>query len=146
MIQFDALQWVIEEVERTEDPKQFSPALIAHRLMMLNLVSVHTTSNTLINVILDLYSSDPARGFLDGLVEEVTRVLAESNGVWTKHAVSRLYRIDSTIRESMRYSAFGIVALPRRVSIASRLSRLIPLSSSKSHLILTAIRSIPPTA
>ena len=84
--------------------------------MMLNLVSVHTTSNTLINVILDLYSSPPSSGFLDGLYEECTRVLADSDGVWTKHAVSQLYRVDSTIRESMRFSAFGIVALPRRVS------------------------------
>ncbi|MCJ1310155.1 hypothetical protein MMC25_003816 [Agyrium rufum] len=113
---FDALQWIIEECEKTEDPKQFEPALIAHRLMMLNLVSVHTTSNTIINVILDLYSSPRSSGFLEGIHEEYTRALAEAGGVWTRYAVSQLYRVDSCIRESMRYSAFGIVALPRRVN------------------------------
>lgn len=67
------------------------------------------------NTILDLYSSPPSKGFVEGLREECDRVLAESEGIWTKDAVSALCRVDSTIRESMRNSTFGIIALPRRV-------------------------------
>lgn len=40
----------------------------------------------------------------------------ETNGKWTKEVVSKLQLTDSTIRESMRKSCFGIVALPRTVA------------------------------
>lgn len=113
--QEDCLQWVIEECYKTEDLKQLRPAHVAHRLLMLNLVSIHSTSFTTTNTILDLYSSHLSEGFVDGLREECDRVLAEFGGAWTKDAVSKLFRVDSTIRESMRFSDFGVVALPRRV-------------------------------
>lgn len=80
------------------------------------MVAIHTTSFTSTNTILDLYSSPPSAGFVDGLREECERVFASHGGIWTKDAVSQLHRVDSTIREAMRFSAFGIVALPRRVS------------------------------
>ena len=99
-----------------QDPKQLDPARITHRLLMLNVVSIHSTSFTMANALLDLYSSDPAFGFVDGLREECERVLSKAKGVWSKDAVSELSRFDSSIRESMRVSTFGIVALPRRVS------------------------------
>ena len=73
------------------------------------------------NTILDLFHADPADGYVKGLREECERVLKEAGGVWTRDAVSKLYRVDSCIKESMRYSDFGIVGLPRRVSLPSAL-------------------------
>ena len=99
----------------TGDPKQLEPALIVHRLVALNMVAIHTTSFTTTNTILDLYSSPPSAGFVEALREESNCVHADYGGSWTGDAVSKLYRIDSTIMESMRLSAFGIVALTRRV-------------------------------
>ena len=83
---------------------------------MFNLVAIHAISLTTTETILDLYSSNPSRGFLDGLLEECDQVLAGSSGEWKKDALSKLYRLDSTIRESMRFSNFGLTALSRRVS------------------------------
>ena len=114
--QEDGLQWVIDECYKTHDPKQLEPARVTHRLLILNLVSIHSTSFTTTNTILDLYSSPPSSGFVDGLREECDRALADSHGIWTKDALNKLSHVDSTIRESMRFSSFGIVALPRRVS------------------------------
>ena len=82
---------------------------------MLNVVSIHSTSFTMANTILDLYSSDPACNYVEGLRNERDRVLAEADGLWSKEAVSALARADSTIKESMRLSTFGIIAQPRRV-------------------------------
>ena len=113
--QEDGLQWIIDECYKKHDPKQLEPARVTHRLLMLNLVAIHSTSFTTTNTILDLYSSSPSDGFVDGLREECDRALADSDGIWTKEAITRLSRVDSTIKESMRFSNFGIVALPRRV-------------------------------
>ena len=55
-----------------------------------------------------------------GIREECDRVSASSGGAWTRETVSRLFRVDSTIKESMRVSDFGVVALHRRVSCDHR--------------------------
>lgn len=120
--------------EDKQDPKQLDAARIAHRLLMLNMVSIPTTSFTMANTILDLYSSDPSRNFVDGLREECDRVLTGANGIWSKDAVSALHRVDSTIRESMRFSTFGIVALPRRVG------EIFPRRASPAHTRLRSLR------
>lgn len=103
----------------TEDPTQLEPSRVAHRLLMMNMVAIHSTSFTTTNTILDLYSSDPSSGFVEGLREECERVILEDNCTCANDVASQLHRIDSTIRESMRFSTFGIVGLPRRVSVCS---------------------------
>jgi hypothetical protein len=114
--QRDGLQWVIEECYKTDNPAHLKPAQVGHRLLCLNFVSMHSTSFTVANVIQDLFSSSQAMAYVESLRDECTRVLAEADGAWTKEAVSRLHRVDSAIRESMRMSNFGVLALPRRVS------------------------------
>jgi hypothetical protein len=110
------LQWVIDEAYKAPEASSLDPVLICHRFLNLNFVSMHSTSFTITNTILDLYSSADCARFVKGLREEHDRVLKEAGGEWTKEAVNKLYRADSAIRESMRMSSFGIVALPRRVS------------------------------
>ena len=85
--------------------------------MLVNDISLHSTSFTVQNVILDLFSSDPSLGYVDALRDEAASVLAKSGGVWTRDAVRDLKLIDSMIRESMRLNPFAIVGLPRTVSI-----------------------------
>ncbi|KAL5378442.1 hypothetical protein PMIN06_010391 [Paraphaeosphaeria minitans] len=111
----DGLQWVIDEAYKQDDPSQLSPTLIGHRFLFLNFVSMHSTSFTITNTILDLYSSPRAEEFVAGLREECERLLKESGGVWTKEAVNNMVRVDSALRESMRASNFGILALPRKI-------------------------------
>ncbi|KAL8824230.1 MAG: hypothetical protein Q9191_005201 [Dirinaria sp. TL-2023a] len=112
----DTLQWVIDECYSTKNPRHLDASQVAHRLLLINMTAIHATSFTMANVILDLFSSPPENGFVDGIREECNRVLAEAKGYWTKDAISELTRTDSTIRESMRHSAWGVVALSRTVS------------------------------
>lgn len=114
--QTDALQWLVEDCIKTGDPKQLDPEVISFRLVTLNMVAIHTTGMTITNVILDLYSSADADAFVAGIREECARVLKQHNGMWSKQAINELYRIDSTIRESMRKSDLSPVAVPRMVS------------------------------
>jgi hypothetical protein len=81
----------------------------------VNDISLHSTSFTVQNVILDLFSSDPALGYVDALRDEAASVLAKFGGSWTRDAVRELKLIDSMIRESMRLNPFAIVGLPRTV-------------------------------
>jgi hypothetical protein len=114
------LQWVIDEAYKDNDPSELSPTLIGYRFLMLNFVSMHSTSFTITNTILDLYSSPRAEEFVAGLREECEGLLKENGGQWTREAVNKMVRVDSALRESMRASNFGILALPRRVSTVPR--------------------------
>ncbi|KAI4691365.1 uncharacterized protein J4E84_003658 [Alternaria hordeiaustralica] len=114
----DGLQWLIDECYAAAakgDAGQLEPKRVAHRLLLVNDISLHSTSFTVQNVILDLFSSDPAMGYVDALRDEAASVLAKSGGVWTRDAVRDLKLIDSMIRESMRLNPFAIVGLPRTV-------------------------------
>ena len=83
---------------------------------MFNLVAIHAISLTTTEAILDICSSPPSENVIDLLREECTNILASKNGFWSKDGVSQLCRMDSTIRESLRFSNFGLIALSRRVS------------------------------
>lgn len=99
------------------DPVEMDPKRITRRLMRLNMVAIHTTSVTITNALLDLYSSPRAEEYVAGLREECERVLKQHGGQWNKTAVNELYRIDSTIKESMRFSSLGITGLMRKVRV-----------------------------
>ena len=110
------MQWVIEEAFKRNDPAELDAGKLCRRLVRLNIVAIHTTSITITNTLLDLYSSPRSEEFVEGLREEVSRVLAANGGEWTKAIVNDLVRIDSTIKESIRCSSLGIVGLTRMVT------------------------------
>lgn len=62
--------------------------------------------------LLDLYGSPSKGEFLDGLEAECKRVSSIHHGLSTKKAVDSLYRLDSTMRESMCLSDTFITSLP----------------------------------
>ena len=114
----DALQWLlIDSVELAKtDPMNLDEDVIIRRLLVLNMVAIHTTSMVTTNVLLDIYGSPDREAFVAGLREECERVLAEYDGVWTKDAVNKLVRVDSALRESMRISNLGDTSLKRIVT------------------------------
>ncbi|KAF4631714.1 hypothetical protein G7Y89_g6425 [Cudoniella acicularis] len=111
----DGLQWIIEESYATKDPQQLDPTRITHRLLYVNDISLHSTSFTMQNVILDLYNGENSRDLVEALREECAAVLKEASGSWTRAAVQKLKLADATIRESMRLTPFASVGLPRTV-------------------------------
>ncbi|KAH9845361.1 P450 monooxygenase [Teratosphaeria destructans] len=116
VVNTDALQWVIEEAFKRADPLELDPDRLCRRLVRLNMVAIHTTSITITNTLLDLYSSPRCTEFITGLRDEVSKTLAANNDEWTKAVVNDLIRVDSTIKESIRCSSLGIVGLTRIVT------------------------------
>ncbi|KAM3424782.1 hypothetical protein BST61_g6763 [Cercospora zeina] len=114
----DALQWLLKDsIDLAKrDPSNLDEDVIVRRLLLLNMVAIHTTSLVTTNTLLDIYGSPDAENFVAGLREECERVLAEFGGVWTKDAVNKLIRVDSAIRETMRYTALGDINLRRLIT------------------------------
>ncbi|KAL4865748.1 hypothetical protein BDV12DRAFT_187932 [Aspergillus spectabilis] len=110
----DVLQWLIEAALQRNDSTELDPLLLTQRLLMLNFVSIETTTMGITHAIADLYGSTDAESFVAGLREECERVLPRGE-FWTKTQLDQLVRIDSTIRESMRVSDFSHIQLPRMV-------------------------------
>lgn len=107
---------MIDECYASKDPlAQLEPERVCHRMLLINDVSLHTTSFTMQNLILDLFSTDPSLGYIEALRAECATALAESEGKWTREAVGKLKLLDSAIRESMRISTVGTIMLPRKV-------------------------------
>ncbi|KAI5367110.1 putative cytochrome P450 [Septoria linicola] len=111
----DALQWLLRDSVQLAktDPHELDDEVIVRRLLVLNMVAIHTTSMVTTNTLLDIYGSSESATFIAGLREECERVLAEYDGVWTKDAVNKLVRVDSAIRETMRISSLGDLNLKR---------------------------------
>ncbi|KAI4241677.1 MAG: hypothetical protein L6R42_011202 [Xanthoria sp. 1 TBL-2021] len=59
-----------------------------------------------INCVLDIIASPPSDGYIPRIRSEVTQVLAEAGGVWSKAALDRCHLTDSALRESLRVSNF----------------------------------------
>ncbi|KAL8737232.1 MAG: hypothetical protein Q9181_001886 [Wetmoreana brouardii] len=85
---------------------ELDPDIIARRLLALNFAALHTTAMGSINCLLDIIASDPSQHYMAGIKEEVSRVLAEEGGKWTKAGLNRCHRADSALRESLRVSNF----------------------------------------
>jgi cytochrome P450 len=111
----DFLQWSLEQAIASDDPRMRKPRTLAGRILLLNLVSIHTSSLTVTNLVLDLISSKAE--ILDELRTEIASVLAETHGVWTKSSMYKMEKLDSVFRESARLNTLTAVAL-RRVVVA----------------------------
>ncbi|KJZ74566.1 hypothetical protein HIM_06162 [Hirsutella minnesotensis 3608] len=111
----DALQWMIDECYACPDPGQLELGRVCDRLLISNDVSLLSTAFSAQNLILDLFSTDPALGYVDTLRRECSLAFRESGGKWTWDAISKLRLVDAAIRESLRLSPVGSVMLPRKV-------------------------------
>ena len=60
-------------------------------------------------------SSDPSLRYLEQLREEAASILAEEHGTWTKKGLSKMYKIDSALRESLRLHTSFTVGMVRKV-------------------------------
>ncbi|KAF5680548.1 cytochrome P450 monooxygenase [Fusarium denticulatum] len=109
------LQWIIEASAATGDPSQLDAHRIGHRMMILNFNLVQGGSIPFSTVLSDICNGGHAASTFSQLRDEATSVLA-STKIWDRATISKLVLADSAIRESMRWSDFGLFALPRRVN------------------------------
>lgn len=112
----DFLQWLIRYAQEKLPASELSPRILAGRLLALNFAAIHTSTFSITNVIFDLVSADPSLNYLGQLREEAATVLAEDNGVWTKRGLSKMHKIDSALRDSLRVRSFLSLGLVRLVT------------------------------
>ncbi|KAF9075522.1 cytochrome P450 [Rhodocollybia butyracea] len=113
----DVVTWMVREALKRNTSIETSPAELAYGILLLNFASITTTTITATNTLLDIHSAPNAEELVEALREEASVVLREHNGVWTKQAISKLYRLDSAIRESARMSGIGGTAMARKVKV-----------------------------
>ncbi|KAI5866717.1 putative cytochrome P450 [Durotheca rogersii] len=109
----DFLQWSIEQAKARGDPYMWRSKTLADRILAVNFATIHTTSFTLTEAVLDLVSSKAE--YIDEIRDEITSVLAAHGGRWNKHALGQLKKLDSAIRESARFSSIVSIGLGRAV-------------------------------
>ena len=118
--QNDFLQWQINYARNKLGPIENTPKTLVGRLLALNFAAIHTSTFGITNCIFDLLASDPAN--FVALRKEAEGILNEDGGVWTKKGLSRMHKIDSALRESLRYSSFLSAGLVRRVVVKEGLT------------------------
>jgi len=109
----DFVTWSIRTAQAEGRSDELTPTRISMRLMPINFASIHTTAMTGHSVILDILSADPS--VIAALRDEAARIHAEEGRKWTKTGLSRMYKLDSAIRESQRFSAFALTFVHRKV-------------------------------
>ncbi|CEI61459.1 hypothetical protein FVEN_g9449 [Fusarium venenatum] len=111
----DILEWIIEASAATGDPTQLDPYRIGHRIIILNFNFVQSGSIPFNTAISNICSGPNAASVFSRLRDEAETVLGPVD-IWDRATISKLTLADSAIRESMRWSDFGLFALPRRVN------------------------------
>ncbi|KAI9862865.1 MAG: hypothetical protein M1813_004037 [Trichoglossum hirsutum] len=103
----DFLQWHVQHTIEHPDPRERTLDVIASRVETINFASIHTTMTSVTNAVFDLYSTPSEKGYVGAIREEVTRVLKEEGGAWTKAGLGRMYRLESALKESLRWRGGG---------------------------------------
>ncbi|KAF8959161.1 cytochrome P450 [Flammula alnicola] len=102
----DMITWLLEEAE----PYQRDPTHIAMRLLRVNFAGLMSTSFFLPQVLYKLAASPE---YVGPLREQIDSVVDKYG--WTKEGISKMYRIDSFIREVSRLKGFSALVLHRKV-------------------------------
>lgn len=96
----------MDEALKSPDMTERDPKKIVKRIMVINFAAIHTSTFTATNMLFDLFSCPNAAQAVAELREEVETVISENGGRWDKHAIAKLVKIDSAVRESLRLSTF----------------------------------------
>jgi cytochrome P450 len=101
----DMLSWLMDEASKVES----STRNLTSRLMATNMAAIHTTSMSFTHA---LYSLAAMPQYLQPMREEVESVINKEG--WTKAAMSKLYKVDSFLKESQRVNGLSALALTRK--------------------------------
>ena len=109
----DFLTWLAGEALQQTDPVERTPQMVCGRLIAINFAAIHTSTFTITNALFNLYGSPNSKDYIAGIRDEVSRVLAEEDGKWTKAGLANMRRVDSTLRETLRITNFSVLGLGR---------------------------------
>ena len=91
--------------------------MIAARVNSINFGFIHTSAVTAESALLDLYSTPAEKCYVKSIREEITRALEEDGGLLTRAALARMPKLESAVKETMRWRGSAPLALPRKASI-----------------------------
>ncbi|KAI0368876.1 cytochrome P450 [Pilatotrama ljubarskyi] len=102
----DMLQWVMEEaIARNKG----SDEAIVQRILLVNFAAIHTSSNSITHAIYHL-ADHPE--YIQALREEIEPIVKEEG--WTKNAMSKMWKLDSFLKESQRYNGINVISVMRK--------------------------------
>ncbi|KAI8628117.1 cytochrome P450 [Xylariaceae sp. FL1651] len=112
----DYVQWAIDHAmsKPIVNPVELHPELIAGRFAVLAFAAIQSSVITLTNTLFDIASSPTCAALLASLHEEVVRETEAAHNLrssiiqsdWSKSTLSRMTRVDSALRESLRLNGF----------------------------------------
>ncbi|EJD00067.1 cytochrome P450 [Fomitiporia mediterranea MF3/22] len=105
----DMLTWLLEEAPENE---RRNVKALTQRILTLNFAAVHTSSTSFTHALLHV-ASNPEDIRL--LREEVEHVVKEEG--WSKDSLSKMARVDSYIKEALRYSGIGLLSMSRKALV-----------------------------
>ncbi|RYP79596.1 hypothetical protein DL770_006597 [Monosporascus sp. CRB-9-2] len=112
----DQLQAMLQYAEKRRPQEVNDVKVMAIRLASTNFVSMHQTSGTTVQMLLNIIDSDKEYDTIAKLREEADRELGTDGTGWTKEKFMNMIRHDSVGRESMRVTfPFGNRGLLRKV-------------------------------
>jgi cytochrome P450 len=109
----DFLQWNLKAAKASGIPYESNWRTLAGRVLLLNFAAIHTSSFSITGAILDLVYSK--KEYIHELRAEIENVLSQHGGVWSKHALAKMDKLDSTLRESARLNSFVTIGVMRLV-------------------------------
>lgn len=109
----DMMQWIIDHNAPKADPAELKPSNIAGRMILLNLFAFGTTSMMTVLVLYDILSFKAAPELLTELREEADRLLPMLEEDAT--AVRSMTKLDSVVRETLRFNPLGAQGMVREV-------------------------------
>lgn len=109
----DMLQLMARFAAKSDDPLDHDPRSLCARILALNFVGIHTSSAAAIGALVNILCAGSE--VFAALRREAASVLRGSGGVWDRAAVARLALMDSTLRESLRFTAFKARGVERQV-------------------------------
>ncbi|KAL4939386.1 hypothetical protein BDV06DRAFT_214358 [Aspergillus oleicola] len=112
----DTIQW-LHDLIPDKDKRDYAYQGAAQ--LAITAVSVQSTSKLIVNILLNLMKYDE---YVPILKEEIETVLAESGGTWTLESMARLEKMDSFMRESLRFEPPLTATFQRRTLQPLKLS------------------------
>ncbi|KAF3491693.1 Ent-kaurene oxidase [Arthroderma uncinatum] len=112
----DQLQMMLRFAQKKRPHELDDIDIIATRLCASNFVSMHQTTITATNMLLNVIGSDSEFNTISELRDEISHILGPSDSGWTKAKFSKMIKADSVARETMRINfPFGNRGLLRKV-------------------------------
>ncbi|THH09628.1 hypothetical protein EW145_g1863 [Phellinidium pouzarii] len=109
----DFLSWLMDEAEG----EQRTVEALTQRILTLNFAAIHTSSMSFTHGLFHLAARPE---YIQPLREEVERMIKAEG--WTKHAMTKMRKLDSFMKESQRYSGIGMLSMTRKALVDYTLS------------------------